>query len=297
MSPAHEPHARPTRYLGVDLGGAKNQKTALAVLEYYPSEEKIFLLDIYERITGDEALLELIEELRPGTAHLGVNVPLDLPACIPCTRKICPTPRKCSVSPVKWMRETTRKAAKTPPAAVESPGSRGVRVLDFTPYTQRPFELWMRYHVLPKLAQSSRFEVDEALGGTKAALTARMSYLIRHLGRIPVAEVWPKLSVAIFAEQLGLQKRIVARYRQLEEGVHAREEILEILAHRHGLFIYERDVAKLAQSLAAFDAFICAYTALLADTGRCAEVPQGFPPSAGWVCYPTLGPGIMEHPV
>jgi hypothetical protein len=271
------------RYLGLDLAGAKNQKTALAVLEYYPKEKKIFVLDIYERISGDQPLLELIEELEPGIARLGVNVPLNLPPCIPCSRKTCPTQTKCIDSAVKWMRDFTKKAQKSSDLK-----ETGLKVLEFTPYTQRPVELWIRYQVLPKLPPSHRFEVDEALGGTKAPLTARMNYLKRHLHKLPLAEVWPKLAVALFAVDLGIQKRIVSKYRQLEEGIHAREEIIEELARKHGLFIYERDIAKLSHSLAAFDAFICAYTALLADTDRCAERPHGFPSTSGWVDYPVL---------
>jgi hypothetical protein len=271
------------RYLGLDLVVEKNQKTALAVLEYYPTENKIFLLDIFERIAGDQALLEIVEELKPGISCLGTNVPLDLPPCIPCTRKTCPTPVKCTDPQVKWMRDLTRKIQKS-----QDFKDSGMKVLEFTPYTQRPIELWIRYQLLPKLPESHRFEVDEALGGNKAPLTARMSFLKRHLHKIPLAEVWPKLAVAIFAQQLGLQKRTVAKYRQLEEGIHAREEIIEELTHRHGIFIYERDVRKLSHSLAAFDAFICAYTALLSDTDRCAEMPHGFPSSTGWVQYPIL---------
>ena len=280
------------RYLGLDLAGAKNQKTSLAVLEYYPTEKKIFLLDIYERIiprenhSNDDALIELIDELKPGIAQIGINVPLDLPPCVPCTRKTCPTPQKCSVPAVKWMRETTRKVRKLPAS------TDGTRVLEFTPYTQRPIELWVRYHILPKLPVSHRFEVDEALGGNKAPLTARMHYLKRHLGKTPLAEVWPKLSVAVLAEELGIQKRVISRYRQLEEGVHAREEILEILTQRHGLFIYERDIKKLTHSLGAFDAFICAYTALLADTDRCVEKPAGFPQGYSWVQFPVTEPHV-----
>jgi hypothetical protein len=274
------------RYLGIDLAGAKNQKTALAVLEYYPKENKVFLLDIYEKIvpaeghTSDDALLELIEELKPGIARVGVNVPLDLPPCIPCSRKVCPLPTKCTVAEVKWMREITKRAVRA-----DDPE---VRALEFTPYTQRPIELWVRYNVLPKLPETHRFEVDEALGGNKAPLTARMHYLKKHLTKVEFSEVWPKLSVAILAEQLGIQKRTITRYRQLEEGIHAREEIIEELARKHSLFIYERDVRKLAQNLASFDAFICAYTALLSDVELCTEMPAGFPPKAGWVRYPKL---------
>jgi hypothetical protein len=275
----------PARYLGLELSGAKNQKTAVAALEYYPRERKVFLLDIFERIagrtsakstqTGDEALLEVLGELteehEPGTVHLGVNVPLSLPPCAECTRKTCPMPRNCTVPAVKWMRSLTRRHAKG---------------LDFTPYTQRPAELWIRHHVMERLPESHRFEIDEALGGNKAPLTMRMHFLMRHLPNLHVIEAWPKLTIACLAEELGLSKRVVSGYRNLEEGVHSREEILEALAEKRGIFIYERDMTKLSTNLASFDAFLCALTALLSDTESCEKVPAGFPENAGWVHYP-----------
>lgn len=278
----------PARYLGLELSGAKNQKTAVAALEYYPRERKVFLLDIFERISGrqaggskqavqsgDEALLEVLRELteeyEPGDVHLGVNVPLSLPPCVECTRKVCPMPRSCSVPSVKWMRALSRRHSKT---------------IDFTPYTQRPAELWIRHHVLDRLPESHRFEIDETLGGNKAPLTMRMHFLRRHLPQVKLVEAWPKLTIAIMADELGISKRTVAGYRNLEEGAHAREEILEILAEKKGIFIYERDMRKLAQTLASFDAFVCALTALLADAGSTEAVPSGFPDAAGWVKYP-----------
>jgi hypothetical protein len=173
------------------------------------------------------------------------------------------------------MRDFMKKAAK---------GGKNNR--GFTPYTQRPVELWIRYHVLPELPEGVSFEVDEALGGNKAPLTARMHYLQRYLTEFPLVECWPKLSVAILASELEVPKRVISRYRHLEEGVHARGEILEALVDRHGVFIYERDLRKLSQSLTAFDAFVCAYTALLSDSGRTVKAPSGFPVSSGWVDYP-----------
>lgn len=319
---------RETRhYLGLELAGAKNQKTALAALEYYPREKKIFLLDIFDRIAGhhadgtapdhakeeaaairyspaasggsaplsqsgtfglttrgDQALMDLISELIEDTDlktfRMGVNVPLQLPPCIT-SGLAAAKPSADVVRAVKWMRDATRKAER---AMKGDPGAQ--RVLEFTTYTQRPIELWVRYQVLPKLPASHRFEIDEALGGNKAPLTARMNFLKRHLGGLSIVEAWPKLTVALLALELGLPKRTVQAYRRLEEGVHAREQFLETLSSRHGIFIYERDVRKLAASLPAFDAFICAYTALLSDTQRCAKPPAGFPKSTGWVQYP-----------
>ena len=220
------------RYLGLELAGAKNQKTSLAALEYYPKEQKIFLLDIFERIsskknqTGDEALLELIGELAgelthdlgPGAVKMGVNVPLGLPPCITCERKTCPLPRRCTVPAVKWMRDTMRKNLKS---------NEKFKASEITPYTQRPIEIWVRHHLMPHLPESHRFEVDETLGGNKAPLTARIGFLKRHLTALDITEVWPKLTVSRLAVGLGLNKRTVATYRNLETGVHAREEILE----------------------------------------------------------------------
>ncbi len=275
------------RYLGLELAGAKNQKTAVAALEYYPKERKIFLLDIFDRIavekgqTADEALLALIQELEPpsGTfARLAVNVPLQFPPTMACTRKSCVHGPKCPVPAVKWMHEATRKAQR----------SGEVKALDFTPYTQRPVELWVRYQVMPKLPPVLRFEIDETLGGNKAPLTARMNYLKAHLSRHELCEVWPKLTVATLAAELGIDKRVIQAYRHLEQGIYARETLLEALTEKRGVFIYERDIRKLSQSLTCFDAFICAYTGWLADTGETTHAPSGFPRSSGWVEYPEL---------
>lgn len=268
------------RYLGLELSGAKNPKTALSVLEFYPKERKLFLLDIHEKIargegqTPDEALIELIEEERTERASLGVNVPLTLPPCIGCTRKTCPMPAKCSVASVRATVARMRKIA-------------GAEV-DFTPYTQRPIELWVRHELFPSLPKAFRFDLDETLGGSKAPLTARMDFLKRHLQGLELYEVWPKLSVALLGQDLKLNRRLVTSYRNLEEGAHSREEILEAIVDGFDVFIYDRDARKLALSLAAFDSFICAFTAFLAGTGRTEKPPAGFPVASGWVHFPSI---------
>jgi hypothetical protein len=313
------------RYLGLELAGAKNHKTALAALEYYPKERKLFLLDIFDRIaghrdahgegenegggssrsrpgasipggangplglttSGDEALLDLLHEIledAPRSVTLGVNVPLTLPPAIACLSKAGSKPSAASLASAKWMRDAHRKAERQAHTDDHLP-----RVIEYTTYTQRPIELWIRYQVLGRLPASHRFEIDEAMGGNKAPLTARMHFLLAHLRKwdsLSVLEAWPKLTVALLAQALEIPKRTLEDYRQLETGLHAREEILERLTETQDVFIYERDVRKLAMSLTAFDAFICAYTAYLSDTGRCAKIPAGFPAASGWVQYP-----------
>ncbi len=278
---------QPRRYLGLELAGAKNQKTSLAVLEYYPREQKVFLLDVYDKITGhnsqtgDEALIETIEEATSNeknrVAKIGVNVPIELPPCITCTRRACLTTNGCSEPTAKWMLELARKAAES--------RDLGINVLEVTPYTQRPFEIWARYRILPELHPDLRFEIDEALGGTRAPLTARMHYLQKHLGNLPIVEVWPKLTISTIAQAFGLPKRLIQNYRKPEEGYAARVELLETIAMKKGVFIYDRDLKKLGQSLAAFDAFMCAYTAVLSDRDMTAKAPKGFPKGSSWVAY------------
>ncbi len=270
------------RYLGLELSGAKNQKTSFAVLEFYPKEKKIFLLDIFERIvaaedqTGDEALLAVIEEFREGAIKMGVNVPLSLPPCIQCDRKTCPLPMTCSVPEVKWMREFSRKHLRSP----TQPG----RAREFTPYTQRPIELWIRGKVFPELDDPYHFDIDETLGANRAPLTVRMNFLQRHLGDLPLVEVWPKLTIAVLGSRLGLHKRTITMYRHLENGAHFREEILQSISKQHQVFIYERDMRKLSQNLNAFDAFICALTAWLSDIDLCVKPGKTF--HSNWVEHP-----------
>jgi hypothetical protein len=81
---------------------------------------------------------------------------------------------------------------------------------------------------------------------------------------------------------------MVLSYRNLEEGAHTREKMLESLAHHRGIFIYDRDVRKLSLSLAGFDSFICAYTALLADNEGCEEAPHNYPVNNHWLQFPHL---------
>ena len=285
------PGFQPKRYLGLDLSGARNQKTTIAVLEYYPKEEKIFLLDIHSGIgaekkkSGDEVLIDLVSELRTSSTVLAANVPLTFPPCSPCKRKSCSSQDKCTHPPVKWMRETVRKAARRTGSRSKPalPKTRG-----FTPYTQRPVELWVRYNVFPALKPDFHFDIDETLGGNRAPLTARMGYLRPRLKGVSLIEAWPKLTLAVLAEEIGLERRFMTSYRHLEKGIHSRGRLLEALADSCGIFIYERDPRKLADSLAAFDALLCAYTALLSDTGHCAKIPAGFPKNSGWVHYPAL---------
>lgn len=271
------------RYLGLELTGAKNQKTALAVLEFFPKEGKTFLLDVqtgigYDRDhDSDQVITEtLLDHMDPKIeSWVGANVPLTLTPCVECTRKTCPLPKHCTVPEVKWMRNHSPK---------NSPEN------FITPYTQRPVDIWIRNEVLPEISSTPKFgvklDLDETLGSNKAPLTARMAMIKKHLPKIEFLEVMPKLTLAQLAIALKIPSRWTQTYRQLEDGIYAREMILEKLIEHFDLFIYERDLKKITQHLNAFDAFICALTVKLVDLGKTMNPPKGFPASSGWVHFP-----------
>ena len=270
------------RYLGLELSGAKNAKTTLATLEYYPKENKVFLLDVHTGIgadatkDSDTVLVETLLDHAEGHPNfkIGVNVPLTLPPCLNCTKKNC-AQEGCSAPEVKWMR--TIKTAKSKKF--------------FTPYTQRPVELWLKHEVISKLPEKIKFEIDETMGGNKAPLTARMHYLQRHLHKFEIHEVLPKLTVALLMPSLKTTIKLLQNYRKMEEGAEARQIILEKMCDKYDIFIYDRDMKKLTQNLNAFDAFLCAFTILLFDRNECVNPPKGFPVASGWIQYPVSNEG------
>jgi hypothetical protein len=274
------------RYLGLDLSGAKNAKTTLAVIEYYPREKKVFVLDIHAGIgadascNSDEALIQTIQDHANDhpEVKIGVNVPLTLPPGL-----IAPKKGKTvfDLPEVKWM-ETHFTKRKKPPTS-----KRTAKLKDFfTPYTQRPIEIWLKNEVFPCLPQKLRFEIDEALGGNKAPLTARMQFLIPYLADYELHEVLPKLTVPLISPFLKISQKTLHQYRNIESGVEARAIILERMTETLDIFIYDRDQKKITQNLNAFDAFLCAYTVLLFDRNECVPAPKHFPIKSGWIRYP-----------
>jgi len=272
------------RILGLELSGAKNNRTTLAVMEYFPKEKKIFLRDLIEKLgpsEKDSADALLVREIKNWVRKNDVLVTsagLTLPPCLPCG-KTCRKPDSCTLPEARWMRQFHKKVT-----GVSRP--EGPRIRDFTSYTQRPVELWLRYSILSKLHPTLRFDIDETLGGSRGPLTARMVYLKPFLKGLKLLEASPKLTLSRLADPLHLSKRSLRTYRSLESGASARREILEHITQAFDLFIYTKDLRRLRDSLPVFDAFICAITGYLSITNQVELPPKGFPVDSGWIHYP-----------
>lgn len=274
------------RYLGLSLGGAKSDRTCLTVLDHYTNHDKAFVVDVFETIgaqddlTADQVLLQLYDELAYELSEtdestvevMAVDAPLTLPPCFGGCDGCDEGYEHCKRSAVKWMRQQYRRAKE-----------RNSKLKHFTPYTQRPVDVYFRY----KHPDENLFQ-DETLGANQAPQAARMNYLKKLFGSVRLIEVWPKLSLHYLQRSLKLSKRELLSYKHLEDGVHVRAKILERLVEKSNLFVYERDLKKLVSNVAAFDSALCAWAALRFDLGLVVKFKGDLPLDTGWVQIPEL---------
>jgi hypothetical protein len=232
--------------LGIDLGGGKGKKTALATLRVDGTTATV--VDIAPRNGAlpfyDTALIDTIRQYGDETL-LCVDAPLTLPPCLRCTVALCPGQNACVDPSVLEMRALAEKEARA-----NDRGSRRGKP-PITPYTQRATEV----HLSGRL----RIVAREGLGQGTGPLAARAAHLLRaladrfHLNE-NLIEAYPKATLAV----LGLGTRFKKTLRERE----TRARILEALAGelRFGPGVW-RELC--IQSDHLFEAVICAYTGFL----------------------------------
>ncbi len=260
-------------FIGVALSGGKNDKTCLAFVEYYPEHKKIFLSEIVDKIktdenvSGDLVLHEQILHSRLKTEYVAYNVALTFPKCVEC-RLRCPGYEACKETEIRWMWDHYNLQA-----------TRGKPRKLFTPYTERCVEQYLSTEF------DEPFHVQHALGANMAPLTARAHFINRRL-KVKAIEVFPKLSLWRIGGALHIQKSHLKHHKHHFGGAESRTAILKELVRREIAFLYEQDVRLMVESGNAFDAFICALTAVLKFKGQCERPPKGFPTREGWIEIP-----------
>ena len=271
----------PRRALGLELGGTRNDRTALAVLDYFPSTQRLILTDVEAVPAGqgeqsaDEVLLERITTARTAAGKyqgLAVHGPVSLPPYFrgaPTGRKL-PMPFKAKHPEVIWMTRAWKNLKPRPKP--------------FLPYLQRPEEIWLRY-LTPE-----KFNVPDGMGANLAPLAARFQFLAPHL-KGPVHEVYPRATLTRMVGALGLSKNIFRLYSDLEKGVIFREDFLTALQRKlPRIFLYEKDVESMILHINCFHAFLAALTEQLFHAGQTEPRPLRYPKSAGWIHIPRPDP-------
>lgn len=243
------------KYLGIELGGSKGNRTSLVSLDYFSEERKVLVSGLSAQISteenenSDQRLIALVKESK--ASSIGINAPLSMPPCITCTKPICPGFEVCDVPSVKWMREEIRTS--------------GLKIS--TPYTQRPVDLLLRGRWQK---EKSFIPADETLGAGRAPLAARMHYLKRHLAP-SLFEVYPRMALVGISSWFRISDRELRLCRDVEVGVDNRFSILEKLGTDlrdlgiPHLYLYNADLLTFAKELSAFDALLCGLMALYQD--------------------------------
>jgi hypothetical protein len=233
--------------LGIDLGGGKSKKTALATLRV--DGHTATVVDIAPRPGAapfyDPTLLETIRAYGDETL-LCIDAPLTLPPCLRCVVPVCPGQEACVDPSVVEMRALAVEAA-------DARSGRDVRrgKPSITPYTQRATEIY--------LAGSVGIAAREGLGQGTGPLAARAAHLVRALAdRFTInenlIEVYPKATLVA----LGLGTTFKKHLRERE----TRARVLEALSAelRFGPGVWRE---RCVQSDHLFEAVICAFTGFL----------------------------------
>lgn len=275
------------RFAGVALGGGKTDRTAVAVLDFYPESPRIFLRALRDRLKGDgevsadETLIHFLTVEEVGLETVAFDAPLQLPKCIRCDL-VCPGFEACRLPEIRWLwSEHEAREKKKRPNKV------------FTPYTERCAEVAIANHL------EEPFHPPHALGANAAPLAARAHFLARRLtgkrfvnpakpeATTPqLIEVYPKLSLWRIGRDLKVPKSHLRFHRHAVDSDEARHYFLKQLLDREIVFIYQQDLKTLIESPQAFDAFIGALTAFLKYRGQTVPRPAGFPRDEIWIEFP-----------
>ena len=254
------------RFIGIDLGGGKGKKTALAVLER--SKGGVTVTALHPRPDEpplyDAALIAAVRDRAAGAA-VCVDAPLTLPPCVRCQLAVCPGQESCTDAEVVSLRRLL-----APGPGESRVGRRGKPAV--TPYTQRATEAYLlrRRGIVPR----------EALGQGMGPLTARATHLARALaGRFTLndslIEVFPRATLELLGFRDPYKKRVDKRVEILAR--------LRDLSFAPGVWREE-----CRQSDHVFDAVICAYTGYLRSRDAWPVSPEVAPlfPTAGWIWVP-----------
>ncbi|MGE0872311.1 MAG: DUF429 domain-containing protein [Kofleriaceae bacterium] len=269
-----------TRFVGIDLGGARGKTTAIAVVR--PGATGAEVIEVATRSerqpwTDDT----LISRFQPSPEQvIAIDAPLTPPACGRCERPVCPGMEACEEPAVVWLRTTGRALVRNVSAATvgAAPRPQLTAQARLAPYAHRATDVMMTYErgLLPL---SSLGQANGAIAGRACQLRRRLrgaGYTLHE----NLLEVSPAATVNALCGA-----RAARGYKRDADPWHTRALILERLS----------DLSFAPQSRMAreevlgndhcFDAVISAYTAYLwARDGW--PAPEGALAEDGWIYAP-----------
>jgi hypothetical protein len=266
------------RFIGVSLGGGKTDKTSVAIVEYYPEHNKIFLAKLFEKIktedefSADLQIHEFLNQYKSEVEYVAFDAPLDYPKCLQCALP-CPGYELCTEIEIKWMWNHFNEHRKD---------KRPKKL--FTPYTERCVEMYIAHEL------EEPFNINHAMGANMAPMLARAQFISRRLDYEAI-EVYPRLSVWRVGVELRVNKSHLRFYRHAVDGDNSRLNWLQALSNSKqfgSYFMYQQDVNLMVENLHSFEAFICALTAFFKYKDFTEKRPKGFPLNESWIEFPKI---------
>jgi hypothetical protein len=274
-----------TKFIGVDLGGARGKTTAVAELRLAPEQDRVEVVEVATRAVKqpwtDETLVHRLAVEAEDTA-IAIDAPLTQAACNRCERPVCPGMEDCVDPAVVWLRTEGRSLVRK--VVVEASGDsqprayRPVAQARLAPYAHRATDVMMTYgrDLLP----------TSTLGASNGVVAARAGQLRRRLRGAGfelhrnLLEVSPAATVAALCGS-----RAARGYKRDADPWRTRAVILERLGDLS--FAPRSRMARedVLQNDHCFDAVIGAYTAYLWARDGWAT-PEGCFGDDGWIVAP-----------
>ncbi|HEY0194402.1 MAG TPA: DUF429 domain-containing protein [Kofleriaceae bacterium] len=283
-----------TRFIGVDLGGARGKTTAIAeiravragqnaaqVIEVATRAHRRTPMEAGGQAWTDDTLIERLAAAAGPDTVIAIDAPLTQAACGRCTLAVCPGMEACADPAVIWLRTEGRALVRK--VAAETVGGGGPRPaftaqLRVAPYAHRATDIVMTYErgLLPL----------SAIGHTNGAIASRAGQLRRRLRGAGfelhrnLLEVSPSATVTALCGP-----RTARGYKRDADPWQTRAMILEGFDDLS--FAPQSRMAReeVLQSDHSFDAVISAYTAYLwARDGW--PTPDGCFGEDGWIAAP-----------
>jgi hypothetical protein len=277
-------------FAGLHLAGPNANKTALVVLRGRPGVGPLAIDAVYDRIGtygglfSDERLVEILTRTGP-FAQVFVDCPLTVPPCVSCQRPVCPGAVQCEDVSVAYMLKVS--------SAVRRRGARKARPVN--PQSQR---LWDVLQL-----ESPRGErLEPSYSANLAPLVTRARTLQRRLNALDPTIELQETSIVNTLERMAaalkLSPAMKLSYRNFEEGLERRRQIVQRMVDRGWLHEDEELTEAGAATVETFHALIAAWVGALRQVGLTGKKPKGFIAGEGWVHLPELSePVSFKRPV
>lgn len=289
-------HSQYTRYIGIDLGGARGKSTAVALLRRAPEGpcvESVLMRAEDNRPWSDDTLLAYVEGFSPEDSVLAVNAPLTAPACVRCSLEVCPGYASCAEPATVWLRtigqdlqaravlaDRDRIAAVPQGSGFRDPARLPAAAQQrIPPYTHRCTEVLLHFE--------RELLSREHLGQNSWAIASRAAHLRRALAgqgfllNESLLEVSPRCTVhALFGEQPARGYKRDADPWQTRAAI---VEGMDDLSFAASSRLSREDVLRNDN---CFDALLSAYTAYLWARDEWTMPEEGPFDLDGWIWAP-----------